>query len=317
MNARRSQEMSPAIGSGCDSRKAHRGSELAPVGHFLWLLSDLPSLPGTKTGKLWVSDLEERNMSEKPKPKRRFRFSLRTLLIVVVLLSVGLGWFAVRMRQAERQRKAVEAIREVGATVTYDYARDDIEYIWLAPPREHPSAPTWLRELVGDDFLADVDDVHFNFHEEVGDVELEHVSVLRKLTCLELSATQVTDVGTEHLTGLIRLEWLDLSGTHVTDDGLQHLKGLTNLEYLDLSDTQVTDGGLENLKGLTKLDSLMLCGTQVTDVGLQRLKRLTNLEYLALHGTHITKEGIEELRKALPNCEIIWEPPKTKPRSQP
>ena len=56
-----------------------------------------------------------------PTPRRRlFRFSLRTLLVVVVLLSVGLGWFAFKMRQAERQRKAVEKIREAGGVVWHD-----------------------------------------------------------------------------------------------------------------------------------------------------------------------------------------------------
>lgn len=53
---------------------------------------------------------------------RRFRFSLRTLLIVVVVLGVVLGWFAFKMRKAERQRKAVEAIREAGGVVIYDCA---------------------------------------------------------------------------------------------------------------------------------------------------------------------------------------------------
>jgi len=35
-------------------------------------------------------------------------------MAVVVLLGMGLGWFGWKMREAERQRKAVEAIRKAG-----------------------------------------------------------------------------------------------------------------------------------------------------------------------------------------------------------
>jgi len=35
-------------------------------------------------------------------------------MAVIVLLSVGLGWFGWKLREAERQWKAVEAIRKAG-----------------------------------------------------------------------------------------------------------------------------------------------------------------------------------------------------------
>ena len=41
--------------------------------------------------------------------RRPFQFSVRSLLLFVVALSVPLGWFAWEMREAGRQKEAVEA----------------------------------------------------------------------------------------------------------------------------------------------------------------------------------------------------------------
>ncbi|MCE9544689.1 MAG: hypothetical protein K8T25_04110 [Planctomycetia bacterium] len=50
------------------------------------------------------------------KPKRPFQFSLRTLLIVMAVAAVPISWFSYK---ADRQRRAVEALRKSGATVAY------------------------------------------------------------------------------------------------------------------------------------------------------------------------------------------------------
>jgi len=73
-------------------------------------------------------------------------------MAVMVLLGVGLGWF---VRQAQRQRKAVEAIREAGAVVIYDYQLDEDEPGMFTPEREPPT-PAWLRRLLGVDLFSDV-----------------------------------------------------------------------------------------------------------------------------------------------------------------
>lgn len=55
--------------------------------------------------------------------KRRYQFSLRTLLIIVTLFAVACSWFAVKMRQAKKQKEAVEAILKWGnnARIYYDW----------------------------------------------------------------------------------------------------------------------------------------------------------------------------------------------------
>ena len=103
-----------------------------------------------------------------PKPRRRWlQFSLRTLMALVVLLSLPLAWFALKIRKAERQQQAMEAIRKTGGVVVYDYEFEvfanrlaeakllgvDMNY---GPNEPEPPAPEWLRGLLGVDFFSDV-----------------------------------------------------------------------------------------------------------------------------------------------------------------
>ena len=189
-------------------------------------------------------------------------------MIVVVFLSVGLGWF---VGQAERQRKAVEAIRKAGGSVLYDYECDGLNKVMA---RAEPPSPAWLREP-----FADVASV---------------------VAC----GTQITDVELEYVKQMKNVEWLDLSGSRVTDAGLKNTKGLRKLRGLMLDDTQVTDVGLEYIRGLTRLEYLYFNNLQVTDMGLRYVKGLTSLKHLGLSGTQVTHEGEWELGIALPNCAI-------------
>jgi hypothetical protein len=59
------------------------------------------------------------------------------------------------------------------------------------------------------------------------------------------------------------------------------------------------------MHGLAMLD---LRNNPLTDKGLENLKSLTPLKDLILTGTSTTAAGIAELRKALPDCQIVWEP---------
>jgi len=151
--------------------------------------------------------------------RRRFRFSLRTL--VLVLLSFGLGWLGMKLREAERQRRAVEAISEAHGWYYYDYEWDESgEYI----SGQQPPAPEWLTKLVGVDFFSDVVAVSVPYRRIVDDVFLEHLKELTKLESLNLSGTQVTDEGLQDLNGLTELRSLRLFDTHVTEEGIKELQ---------------------------------------------------------------------------------------------
>ena len=73
-------------------------------------------------------------------PERRWaQFSLGTMFVVVTVLCVLCAWLAVKVNRAHRQRDAVDAIRRLGGYAAYE-----------------PAGPSWLRELLGDDFFAHV-----------------------------------------------------------------------------------------------------------------------------------------------------------------
>ena len=229
----------------------------------------------------------------------RFQFSIRSLAVLVVAVAIPCGWLTVKMRQAERQRKAVEAIEEGWGGVKH-YEMD--EFLQMTG-RQEPPAPAWLMKLVGVDFFADIAVVSLS-STAVGNETMEHLSVLTKLEVLLLGDTNVSDLGLEHLTSMTKLEVLSLADTNVSDLGLEHLKGMTKLTRLTLSETQITDLGLKHLGGMTSLLNLSLYCTHVSDVGLKHLKGLANLHYVDVSDTQVTVEGIKDLREALPSCAI-------------
>lgn len=211
----------------------------------------------------------------KAKPKRRwFQFSLRTLLVVILLFGSGFGWLGMKIKQAREQRKAVEAIRELGGSVSNDPASGGMT----------SAAVAFLGKLLGEDLSFSVNRVSLT-STPVTDAGLQHLHGLTQLEWLRLCTTQVSDAGLEHLRELTQLRILELQSTRVTDAGLVHLQGRTQLEHLYLGDTQVTDAGLEHLRELTQLKVLCLIGTQVTDAGLMNLRGRARLQRLYLMDT--------------------------------
>ena len=264
-----------------------------------------------------------------PKPFRHwYQYSLRTLMIVVTLFAVACSWFAVKMKQARRQREAVEAILKSGGTVAYDYECDKSGHI--NPTSGNPPGPEWLRKLVGDDFFttaiilhpSNITDTELEHLEglpylqvlglrynKITDAGLGHVKKLTRLHTLDLQSTQVTDAGTIILKGMNKLKWLSLFNTKVTDVGLKNLEDMTQLQDLYLGETNITDAGLVYLRKLTQLQSLGLQYTKITDVGLVHLQGLSQLKWLHLTNTKTTKDGVDDLQKAIPNLYIELKPP--------
>jgi hypothetical protein len=222
---------------------------------------------------------------------RCLRFSLRTLLAIVTALGLLLG---VLVHRANRQRRAVEAIRALGGTVRYDY---EVGGLAEAP------LPDWLCRTVGLDFFCDVTRVDFfdptgltrdedllRQFKPISDSDLAHVaafSELEELYCGSLYRSRYSYGGIDSLTGQ-PLEpdeaeaFVALRGQffNVSDDGLAHLTALTNLRHLWLDDTRITDAGLRHLHGLIRLETV------------------------CLFNSNITPAGAAELQAALPDCDI-------------
>jgi hypothetical protein len=279
------------------------------------------------------------NCMTAPKPKRHWsRFSLRTLLVFLLVLSLPLGWFALKLHKARRQREAVGAIVEMGGFVYYDYQLE--KGSMLPDPAAEPGSPAWLRRLLGDDFFCHAESVccgtdrvlyadasydvepdfeslvvqlqrlphleHLRVHGEWMTADgPEHLATLANLQSLRLSDTQITDDGLRHLAKLNRLKTLQIWEAEITDKGLEHLGGMTELEHLDLYCSRVSDNGLVHLKGLTQLKALSVDGSHITDVGLVCLKDMANLRSLSLSDTEITDIGLQHLRD-VSSLEYLW-----------
>jgi hypothetical protein len=254
--------------------------------------------------------------TERPKRKRRwFQYSLGTLLVFVTVCAIPCSWFAVKMRQAEREREAATAIEKLGGAVRWD----EKALGW----------PAWVRKLLGDDFFNSVVAVNLAGR-PVTDAGLKHLKALSQLQHLNLALTSITDTGLEDLNQFSGLHDLILEGTEVTDAGMKHLNGLNQLQYLDLVRTLITDAGLEDLKGFSRLIDLRLGGTRVSngalehlkglnqlhelslaltnvsDAGLEHLKRLSRLRRLDLCGAKVSGNGAMALQEALPNCNVFF-----------
>jgi hypothetical protein len=228
-----------------------------------------------------------------PRPRRLwFRYNLSTMLALVTVLCMVLGLW---VQRAERQRRAVAAICSLKGVIHYE----DDELV----TNTAPSIP-WLRELLGNDYFADVYWVSLT-DTQISNAGLDHLKGLPGLRVLYLNSMELSDQGLRGLKGLTELEVLYLSNTRVSDAGCEHLKGLAKLKILTLSDTRVTGAGLQHLKGLTKLEVLKLSGTPITDPGLEHLKGLRDLRWLNLERTWVSESGCERLQEMLPNCQII------------
>jgi hypothetical protein len=201
-------------------------------------------------------------------PKRRwYQYSLRTLFVVVTLAAIGFGLIVV---PAQRQKRAVQAIRDAGGDVMHEDEPKEKRFL---------RAPEWLQEFLGDDYF-------------------------KRVMSVNLAKSRITDDGLENLEPLNELVNLNLTNTHISDAGLKHIRGLTKLVVLDLTNTQITDAGLEHLNGLTSLEYLSISKTQISDAGCDQLRGLTKLSCIRLWKSRITDGGRAKLAADLPKCEI-------------
>jgi hypothetical protein len=260
------------------------------------------------------------------------RFSLRGLLIVVTLLCVSLAW---RLDRAKQQREAVQAIRDAGGWVYYDYQQYDprsCKFDKDATPWE----PPWLQSQVGVDFFHEVEAVNMSFHGDgivrrderapdpliaehlahlprlrflgltagaCDDDGMRHVGQLRNLEVLLFwDAPQITDAGAAHLTNMPSLACLHIGSSQIGDRGLATIARLPRLENLSMQRNNFTDAGLAALAGNSRLKELWIGGlreraSSITNLGVLHLAKLPALQELDLQYTQVTLEGLAPLQR--------------------
>ena len=253
------------------------------------------------------------------------------LFIFTTFCAIPLGWLAVKMRQAERQKAAVDAIVKDGGMAEYDYQRDSKDDSHSTITATEPS---WLDRIFAKVVFVQCDGEGLSYINELPDVEelcvrgpnfkddgLACVRTLTKLRKISLiHADQITDAAFDHLETLpclreLRVEWtpisdisveriarlsglekLLISSTAVTDVGLGHLKQMQCLRSLQIHNSkQVSGACLEQLRGLSELRELYFGWTPLTDDYLVHLKDLSQLRFLGLTCTSVTDEGLRHL----------------------
>jgi Leucine-rich repeat (LRR) protein len=268
--------------------------------------------------------------SSQPTPTRSRRrwlqFSLRTLLLVTFLVATACGWFANRLQRAHRQADAIKVLTMAGATVIYAHQLDRDQPFDASKPvtRSSPTAPEFLRRLLGDDFFSSVvavtklrsgkhADAAFQALRDLPDVEIlvvegfhESIEGIKVGDQLGYQISPpITDRNIAELASLRGLKQLDISGCReVTDDGIAILKSLPLLERLNLSRCAITGNGIAPVASLKKLRELSLEATKVDDDGLRHISTLPNLRELNLWNTKITSAGLRHLTK-LTNLESL------------
>jgi hypothetical protein len=268
-------------------------------------------------------------LQAKPR-RRRFQFSLRTALLLMLLASLFFAGLAWRRNRAERQRKIVAELRELGATVEYRYfTLWPKDYAVLPMPNEEFFVCAWLRRCFGDDFLYDVDRVWYYGQAPVpkekarpmielvkklprvrsllldGDSvlreDLEELPFLETMEILDLGSSTVPHGGQRSdddlipLERAIRLKHLSLRYQPIGNAGLAHLRNCRQLRHLLLLGTSVGDDGLKHLREMTEMESLWLASTRVSDKGLKNLKNMNKLKFLELSSNEIRGPGLADI----------------------
>ncbi len=234
--------------------------------------------------------------------RRRFQFGIKTLFLLMFAVVVVGGWFRWRMRQAQWQKEAAETVRKTYGEVLHDYGYEyalpiqssnvyssDGEFIGRfegSVPGESP-ASAWLRRMLGDDFVADVVEVHM-----AHDLDNDVVACLRKFPRLKRLHISLTD---------------DLD-----DDAVACLRKLPRLKRLHISLTEITEGNLKCVRELTNVEALCLYITEDGPLAVEHLLALENIQKLSqvenldlcVADTAVTTEDIERIEEALPNCTV-------------
>ena len=249
--------------------------------------------------------MEAEPIKTEPKRNRRwFQFSLRTLLLAVTACAIWVGWFANRVH---RQKRAVQAVLDLGGTVTYDYQILDTQAgRFFRDPKAEPAWPRWIVQAFGVDSVQNVVTVTI-MNGQATDETLRLIGQVPTIMSVSLKGGNVTNTGVAYLTELPNLQALGLGQTHVGDGGLECLAAHKHLKNLVLDETNVTDRDLVYLRDMTDMESwLGLSDTRITDGGLESLVGMKKLWRLNLLRTKATPDGVRKLQATLPDTHISF-----------
>ena len=261
--------------------------------------------------------------SRSASPRRwRPRLSLRVSMVVVLMVGGTLGWQA---RRAAIQRRVVTQIRAIGGTIVYDYELDS-----TGNYRENPQpwAPSWLRQITGDELWQDVAGVTLYAPQgktlTIDMATVEAVAALDRLALVAFSNTTLTDEQLARALDASRPKQLILMNTSVTPAALEKIAAFREVEDLSIEFARRVPGSeclprlaklsrlrklgfwkvdlagpdaLADLATMTNLESLGFDRSPQDEAGLKHICKLGALKLLAMPHTRLTDDGMRRLTK--------------------
>ena len=149
------------------------------------------------------------------------QFSIKALFLSIAMIAIVIGWFT---HQARMQRKAVNAIKESGGWVNYDFQLTDKRTRYFHDRR--PTIPDVFVKFFGVDMFCKV--VAVTLHGQV--VTNEHVQYLRYLPDvkrLTIAGGTVDSSALTNISHMGKLEVLSL-GIPLVDPDIELLMPLKN-----------------------------------------------------------------------------------------
>ena len=268
-----------------------------------------------------------------PCDRRCSRFTLRGLLCGVTLICI---LASLNANRAHHQRRAVNAVIQLGGEVTYDFdslaesdgvvqswTRRILFYSFCEPVVEVNLTASDVCDVTDSDLsclknLPDLKKLHLVGNRGLNGSGLRHVRGLHRLESLNLGMTGINDDAVRHIPSMKNLRELCLFDTTIGDDSANVLKELESIERLELCFTRITDATLESIKELPRLVELDVVGTRVTDVGLKELEGMQSLRKLHLGGNvvrrgeiawvtcRVTAEGAADFERKVPWCKVRY-----------
>ena len=180
-----------------------------------------------------------------------------------------------------------------------------------------PFGPYWLRLMTGPeywewgDLLAAVDVWHSNDISRFPGKNSIKVLRIWTVKCDAMPALDQYDNLLAIDMSMVNYDYSTFEGDGDPDfwPCLQVIAGKDSIQGLNLYNTGVTDRGLKELSRMPNLKNLELAdNSEVTDNGLKEIASIKSLKRLSMGGNGVTEAGVKKLRKALPSCEILWNP---------
>jgi hypothetical protein len=123
---------------------------------------------------------------------------LRTLLIVTVVVAAFAGWLGRGIEHNRKQTEIAKTITGMGGYVFYDYQRWNGGWSRGLEPR----GPSWLREILGQNFFSELDYVGLSetgvSDDDIPAIE-ETVRDLGHVSTLDVMRTKISHAGVERL----------------------------------------------------------------------------------------------------------------------